>query len=147
MLTTEPGDLNLPWGATFNTNGFQVIRGTRFNLKLTPERAEGVLAGYIDIEAFIHHLNTSWGAHNHSYGQLSSPSLYRALRRLADGYPDPKTGNMNGISGAVDVKFVQAYIDHPPSQTAAAQTNRAICRTENLSNFVPLLSVAFKAER
>jgi hypothetical protein len=118
ILTTEAQDLTVPWSATFGTNGFHKFKGLRFQVRLTPERAEGIMAAYVDVGAFYHHLNTSWSTHHQSYGQLSAPSLFRALNRLADGYPDPKTGQMTAISGAVLVKFTQVFIDHPPQQTA-----------------------------
>jgi hypothetical protein len=44
---------------------------------------------------------------------LSSPSQYKALDRLADGYPDPKTGRNTAISAAVTVKFTQVYVQQP----------------------------------
>ena len=122
VLTTEGSPLVIPASATFNTSTQHHFKEARFQLKLTPERAEGVIAGYVDVEAFNNHLNTSWSTHHQSYGQLSAPSLYRALRRLADGYPDPKTGQMTAISSAMSVKFVQVFIDHPPQQVAAGTT-------------------------
>jgi hypothetical protein len=120
VLVTEAQDLTIPWSATFDTNGFHKFKGARFQLSLTPQRAEGVMAAYVDVAAFYHHLNTSWSTHHQSYGQLSAPTLYRALHRLADGYPDPKTGEMTGISGAVNMGFTQVFIEHPPQQTAQA---------------------------
>ena len=119
VLITEGADLIIPASATFDTSAFHVFKGLRFQLKLTPERAEGVMAGYVDVEAFNHHLNTSWSTHHQSYGQLSAPSMYRAIRRLADGHPDPKTGEMTAISSALSVKFTQVYIDHPAQQTVS----------------------------
>jgi hypothetical protein len=86
-------------------------------LKLAPDRAEGFMAGYVDVAQFYHQLNTAWSTHLQSYGQHSASSLYRALRRLADGYPDSKTGEMTAISSAVDLKFIQAFIVHPPRET------------------------------
>ncbi len=118
VLISGPSDVTIPASATFDTSAFHVFKGMRFQLKLTPERAEGVMAGYVDVEAFNHHLNTSWSTHHQSYGQLSAPSMYRAIRRLADGYPDDK-GQMTAISSALSVKFTQVYIDHPPQQTVS----------------------------
>ena len=121
VLTTEPVDtFMIPWGVTFDTNGYQVFRGLRLKLKLTPQGAEGLMAGYVDVEGFTHHLNTSWSTHHQSYGQLSSPSQHNAMRRLADAYPDPKTGANTAISSAVNVKFVQVYIEHPRKEIAVS---------------------------
>jgi hypothetical protein len=117
MLITEGADLTLPSSATFDTNGVHKFKDLHFQLSLTPQRAEGIMAGYVDVAAFYHHLNTSWSTHHQSYGQLSAPSLYRALHRLADGYPDEK-GQMTAISGALKVTFTQVYIEHPAKQTA-----------------------------
>jgi len=119
VLVTEGQDLILPASATFDTSGMHKFKGLRFQLGLTPERAEGVMAGYVDVAAFYHHLNTSWSTHHQSYGQLSAPSLYRALHRLADAYPN-ETGEMTAISGALKVRFTQVFIEHPPQQTATA---------------------------
>lgn len=117
VLITEPIDrILLPWGVTFGTSGYHVFRGLQLKLKLTEHGAEGLIAGYVDVEAFTHHLNTSWSTHHHSYGQLSSPSQYRALRRLADGYPDAKTGVNTAISSAVKTKFVQVFVQHPDKE-------------------------------
>ena len=114
VLTTDPVDrVMLPWGVTFGTSGYHVFRGFQLKLKLDPEAAEGLMAGYVDVKQFNHHLNTSWSTHHHSYGQLSSPSQYKAMMRLADGYPDPKTGKNTAISSAVKVKFTQVYVQKP----------------------------------
>jgi hypothetical protein len=114
VLITEPADrVMLPWGVTFGTSGYHVFRGFQLKLKLDPEAAEGLMAGFVDVKAFNHHLNTSWSTHHHSYGQLSSPSQYKAMMRLADGYPDPKTGKNTAISSAVKVKFTQVYVQQP----------------------------------
>jgi hypothetical protein len=116
VLTTEPADLTFPMSALFSTNAVLKLKGARLQLRLTPTGAEGLFAGYVDVEQFYLHLNTSYSTHLLSYGRVSSPSLYRALRRLADGYPDPKTGEMTAISAALQVKFVQAYVVHPRGQ-------------------------------
>jgi len=48
-----------------------------------------------------------------SNGQISGILLYKALRRLADTCPDPKTGANTTISSALDARFTQVYIQHP----------------------------------
>jgi hypothetical protein len=122
VLTSEPiHTIRLPWVSTFGTSAYHVFRGLRVNLKVSETGAEGLLAGYVDVDAFIHQLNTSWSTHHQSYGQLSSPSEYRAIRRLADGYPDPKTGENTAISSSVSVKFIQVFVQHPENRVITAK--------------------------
>ncbi|MEQ8206879.1 MAG: hypothetical protein RIA65_11930 [Woeseia sp.] len=114
VLTTDSIDtIKIPWGSTFNTNGYQTFRALRFNLNLTEESAEGMLAGYVDVEKFHHHLNTTWSTHHQSYGQESSSAQYPSLRRLADAYPDPETGINTAISMALEVKMTQTFVMRP----------------------------------
>jgi hypothetical protein len=125
VLTTDPIDrAELPWGSTFGTHAYHVFRGLRLQLKLTDGTAKGMLAGYVDTDAFIHHLNTSWSTHHHSYGQLSSQSLYRELVSLADGYPDAKTGRNTAISSAANVEFVQVYLVKPNETKQLTASNK-----------------------
>ena len=121
VLTTEAADLDMPWSSTFATSGVHSLRGVRFHMEITPDGAEGLMAGYADIQDWYYHATTTWSTHHQSYGQESSPSIYRAMHRLADGYPDPDTGKNTAISMAIDVKFKQAYLINPsqgnPEQT------------------------------
>jgi len=119
VLTTEPADLRIPWPVAFATSGVHVVKGARFRLDLTEEGAKGLLAGYTDIEAFYLQSNTGWSTHHQSYGQLSQPSVYRAMRRRADGYPDPEIGEFTAISSAIEVEFKQAYVVHPPQRISS----------------------------
>lgn len=49
----------------------------------------------------------------------------KALRRLADAYPDPETSTNTAISTALDVKLTQVDIVHPPENAieTASVTN------------------------
>jgi hypothetical protein len=49
----------------------------------------------------------NWSAHYQSYGKSSGPSIYKAMRRLADAVPDPATGANRAISSALAAKFTQ----------------------------------------
>lgn len=118
VLTTEPTakQTRIPW----SRGGFQEFVGFQLKLKLTQQAAEGMLAGYVDVEHFNHQLNRGWTTHHQSYGQLSSPSLYRSMRRLADAYPDPETGANTAISSAVNVTLTQVYVVHPGEEKSIA---------------------------
>lgn len=118
VLTADGSDLHMPASSTFEDVSLQWIRDARFQLKLSQDGAEGLVAGYVDVETFYRQLVQAWSTHHQSYGQLSSPSLYRALRKLADAYPDQQ-GHNTAISGAMDMKFTQVFIRHPPAETAA----------------------------
>jgi hypothetical protein len=111
VLMTEPADVRWPWAVFLGRPGVYDIRGLRFNLKLDPQRAEGLVGGYADVESWYAQLVRSWSTHHSSYGGLSQPSLYPALRRLADGYPD-ENGEMTAISASLKVQMVQVFIQH-----------------------------------
>lgn len=113
---SEPKDtLLIPWGRGVSYQ-YQVFRGARFKLKLTPQTAEGLLAGYADVNSYTLRKNEGWSTHHQSYGQFSSITQHQAMARLADGYPDPKTGKNTAISSAMRVKFTQVFIQRPDQE-------------------------------
>ncbi len=132
VLITEPADLTMPAALSFGTTANHTLKDYRFRLTLTPEHAKGIMAGYVDVDAFIRHLNVSTATAIASYGQLSSPSLYRAMRRLADGHPDPESGQNTSISSALEVEFVRVFlaprstdqVAHAQSKSKQAANNR-----------------------
>ena len=120
VLTTEPiGDLVIPW-MNLGVPTFQLIRDARLQLELAPTGAQGLIAGYADVDTWYTQLIRNDSTHHLSNGQISGISLYKALHRLADAHPDPKTGANTAISSALDAKFVQVYIN-PPDDAAKAQ--------------------------
>ena len=126
VLTTEPIDtIQIPWSSTFDTSGFQVFRGLRMELNLSADSAEGLLGAYVDVEAFNHQLNTTWSTHHQSYGQLTSLSQYHAMRKFADGYPDPETGENTAVSAAIEVNMTRVAVLHPagPHDNVISQAN------------------------
>ncbi|EAQ97789.1 hypothetical protein [Congregibacter litoralis] len=110
VLRTEPIDeVIIPW-MNLNVPSVQIIRDLRFELALTPEGATGIVAGYADIDAWYYQLIRNDSTHHLSNGQISGISLYKALRRFGDAYPDPRTGAATAISTALDVKMRQVFI-------------------------------------
>lgn len=118
VLITEPGDGLIPNSIAFDTSSHHIYRGMQFHLKLTPERASGVIGGYADVYSWMLQFKTSWGTHHAAYGQVASQALQRAMYRLADGYPDEK-GQNTALSAALDGDYIQVYIEHPPQAVAA----------------------------
>jgi hypothetical protein len=111
VLSTEPVDLRYPWDAFYLPTD-QFMWGARLRLALTPGDAVGLIAGYTDIESWYMHMLRNWSAHYQSYGKSSGSSIYKAMRRLADGLPDPGTGANRAISSALAAKFSQVRV--PP---------------------------------
>lgn len=124
VLTTEPtAQMIIPW-MNLGVPTHQLIRDMRLQLKLTPTGAEGLIAGYADIDTWYYQLIRNDSTHHLSNGQISGISLYKAMRRLADAHPDPKTGANTAISSALDAKFVQVYIN-PLDEATRAELLRA----------------------
>lgn len=117
VLTTEPADFIYPW-AVFYIATDEFLHAARFQLNLTSTRAEGLIAGYLDIESWYSQMMRSYSTHHQSYGQSSAPSIYKALRRLADGYPDASGAN-TAISSALLARWTQVNIV-PTSRAQAA---------------------------
>ena len=110
VLITEPiGDLIIPW-QNLSVPSIQLFRDARFELDLSAEGATGLLAGYADVDTWYYQLIRNDSTHHLSNGQISGISLYTALRRLADAYPDPETGENTAISTALDIKMTQVFI-------------------------------------
>ena len=114
VLTTEPiGEFVMPW-QNLSVPTFQIFRDMRLKLDLTSTSANGVLAGYTDVDTWYTQLIRNDSTHHLSNGQISGISLYKALRRLADAYPDAESGHNTAISTALNVKMVQVFVVHPP---------------------------------
>ncbi|MGE4064565.1 MAG: hypothetical protein AB7E79_14460 [Rhodospirillaceae bacterium] len=123
VLTTEPTDIDWVWSVFFDHPGYYTMKQARFQLRLAPhgDRAEGMIAGYADIDTFYQQLVRAWSTHHSSYGGMSQPSLFRALHRLADGAPDEK-GAMTALSSSINLKFAQTFIEHSAPKVAVTES-------------------------
>ncbi|MCA0201819.1 MAG: hypothetical protein LCH56_13455 [Proteobacteria bacterium] len=126
VLTTEPADYLMPYQALANIST-QLFRGVKWDLRLTQDGAEGYMGGYVDLESWHAQRQESISTHHQSYGQESSPTVYKALKRLADGYPDA-AGQNTAISSALHVRFTQVFIERPAKATAQAGSQNGISR-------------------
>jgi hypothetical protein len=137
VLTSEAKDGKWPWQIFPGVPYSMQVRDMRFSMELTPTSANGLIAGYYDVESLYKWL-TSWSSHHLSYGQLEAPEFYWQTRKHADAYPD-ENGNMTAISSAITLDMAQVYIEHPtstgreiadvaPVEPDTTQTARAIER-------------------
>ena len=130
VLTTEPADVTFPESQARGVP-YLSVRAWRVKLKLMPESAAGLMAGYTDIERYYNSLGQNWSTHHRSYGAEPMTSEYRAMRKHADGYPDPQTGQNTAISMAWEVKFVQAFILHEErGESAISSVQGAAAKSE-----------------
>jgi hypothetical protein len=114
VLITDPVDAELPLFG-HNYIGDMDIRGLRLRMKLDQGKPDGpytgMLAGYYDLDSWRDWLGrTSFLV---VAGQWSCPAVIEASKRLADGYPDPKTGNCTALSTAMDFQAEPAFVIHP----------------------------------
>jgi hypothetical protein len=110
VLVTAPLDFFMPHEVAYQSAAYYWLRDARFELNLTQEKAAGLIGGYADIEHFYFGRNREWSTHHRSYGQEASASVYSAMRRLADAYPDPQTGEYTAISAAFKVQMVRVNV-------------------------------------
>ncbi len=112
-LVTAPIDqLIIPW-QNLRVPSIQLFKDARLVLDLSATSANGLLAGYADVDTWYYQLIRNDSTHHLSNGQISGISLYKALRRFADAYPDPDSGDNTAISTALDIKMTQVFIIHP----------------------------------
>jgi hypothetical protein len=111
VLITDPIAEALLPHSSMRDIGERDMRDMTLRLRLTPDGAEGLLAGYDNWKKWYNLHSKKMAASN---GRYSSPLLYRAFQRYADGYPDPATGEFQYISAAYRVTAVRALIVHPP---------------------------------
>jgi hypothetical protein len=126
VLYTDPVDQHFGL-EQMNHTAERYIRDMRLRLNLGETTAEGLIAGYEDLTVW-------WNAYSKSYtdvvdaiGLWSPPSFYAAAHRLADGYPDPKTGQCTAISAAYHVDAVRVFVVKP-------QKNDPLVIDANLKN-------------
>lgn len=118
VLTTDPADIVIPYTYNYYPRTHYTFRGGVLKLNLTAEGAKGLLAGYVDVWSWYRAFNGALATYTLSFGDQSSPSLYRAMMRLADGFPDA-AGKNTAISAAQQVSFTQVYIKHKNPSVAA----------------------------
>ena len=104
LTITEPGDFTMLSEAPFHP--IIQFAQTHLRLKMNPDRTlRGFIGGY---EPWMNYY-TFLAIRGEGTGQINLPGSYYALKRLADGVPDPKTGENTAISVAYWMEAVPAF--------------------------------------
>jgi hypothetical protein len=125
VITTDVFDLNLLgdplWVPEFH------FRQARMRLELQPNGdIKGIVGGYEDV-ATMYYNTVKSGILFETTNAATCPGVYYALKRMADGYPDPKTGECTAISTAFNIEAIPAFVLHQPgaAKTKTAQAEPA----------------------
>jgi len=112
VLETDPADVTLPVYGN-DAAADMVFRDFRIRMEIAQDgtRAKGLWAGYQTVESFWDYIQKV--QHNVPVGQYSCPAMYVAAHDLADGYPDPKTGECTALSSAFEFEAAAAFIKLP----------------------------------
>jgi hypothetical protein len=119
VLTTTPGDINLQYDFGGYPSFFH-YKAARLRLELNPDgTAKGMLAGYIaasDVDLTPHAKQES--AEMIGY---DCPTFAQAVKRYADGFKDPKTGQCTALSTAFNIQAIPAFVIHPDDAKKTAE--------------------------
>ena len=87
---------------------YAVLRFTQTQLRLQMDpdgSARGTIGGYQPWKDYYHYL----AIRGEGTAQVDLPGVYYAMKRHADGAPDPVTGENTGISAAYWLEAVPAF--------------------------------------
>jgi hypothetical protein len=123
VLETEQADVRMPafsWGET--SRGEALFQKGRVRLNLNKAGGlSGLVGGYRDWRD-VYGRDTfnvpSGGATRETYYHENQIGMYYALKRNADGIPDPKTRRNTAISATFRFTAVPAFVVDPPSPVA-----------------------------
>lgn len=104
VLTIEPGDFSMQGESQF----YAILRltNTHLRLQMFPDGSvTGLLGGYQPWSDYYQWL----AVRGENDGQIDLPGVYYAMKRLADGVPDPATGNNTAISATYWLQAVPAF--------------------------------------
>lgn len=147
VIQTEGGaDIHMPVFSWFENNRGEITfyKG-RLELSMNPDTSlAGLVGGYVDWRQYYGRdtFDTSSSAGTReTYYHENQLAKYYALKRNADGLPDPKTGQNMGISAAFRLTGVRAYVrdsSHPvpinePLSSNAAPIYRALFHKASLT--------------
>jgi hypothetical protein len=121
VLRTDSGDVHLPYYGNYAYMDM-FLKNMRLTLEISPDgkRAKGLFAGYLDVDELNYYIDSLGVTHATTYSDCAS--IYATSHRLADGFPDPKTGQCTALSAAYQVNAVAAFVAHPEASAAPRES-------------------------
>lgn len=124
VLHTDPFETRLKYKAVIMDTEWY-FKDARLRLDLKPDgSAEGMLAGYYDLATFWDLIRQSTWSPS-VLGWYTCQGVYNTIHRIADGHPDPATGQCTSLSAAFRIEAVPAFVIHPKVQVAKEQVATA----------------------
>jgi len=116
VLKTESADVHLPFFGNYQYMN-QLFHDLRLELKLTYDGKPmaGSVTGYYGVDQFYSYVRGMLSAFPNRH-KFSCPAIYVAAHQLADGHPDPETGECTTLSSAFKIQAVAAFINHPADE-------------------------------
>ena len=124
VLTTEPVDVRLRYRQQVIDFEYY-FRGLQVRAEVLPDGGlQGMIGAYWDIDNMFR-LRNDHRTRNRHTGRGASDALgymcagmYHALRRVADGHPDPETGACTSVSTAYHFEATPAFVIDPGAVAA-----------------------------
>ena len=119
VVTAGPVDVRLDFDGQFLDSELH-LQEARVQLALTPDGGlSGLLGGYWDIESVYETYARQATRSGAFFVGFRCPALYAGLLRVADRYPDPKTGACTAVSTAFRIAAIPAFVVQTPSSAVA----------------------------
>ncbi len=124
VLTTARGDVRLPFYGNYNFL-HPAIRDMGLKLEIAADgsTAKGTVSGYYDLDEFLYYVG---GMVGHTSTGDNCPAMYIAGHQLADGYPDPATGQCTHLSSSFSIGAYAAFVIHPEQNAANTGTDARV---------------------
>jgi hypothetical protein len=121
VLITEPVDIHLRAKEQI-LDTVRELRAARIRATLNADGSiEGGFYGYYTLTSFYDSIKqmSQLGV---NLSSLSCPVIYNAIKRYADGVPDPQSHQYTAISSALNFVGVSAFVIHQPPAIGVADT-------------------------
>ena len=124
VLKTDSADVHLPFFGNYQYMN-QLFRDMQLQMELPSDGkpVTGSVAGYYGVDQFYSYVRGMLSTFPNRH-KFSCPSIYVAAHQLADGHPDPETGDCTTLSSAFKFDAVAAFINHPEQEERIADSGQ-----------------------